>query len=157
MAIYGVQPYGIGTPAPVTAATGIALKDPVEGQQQGSRKINPATGDYVLDTTSMRIQGMSDTKQLVLLAVNTTKGSSAMRSLGHEIRSIDRITSNFVRRVDSTLRMAVQHIVNRGLIEVVSVDVEVVRPGVALARLRWRDLSSGVEDETLIGEQSSEF
>ena len=80
-----------------------------------------------------------------------------MRSLGHEIRSIDRITSNFVRRVDSTLRMAVQHIVNRGLIEVVSVDVEVVRPGVALARLRWRDLSSGVEDETLIGEQSSEF
>lgn len=146
---FGSSPYGIGTPAVADALGGSTLRDASTGEQLGSRKIDPATGDYVLDENG-RILGMSSITQLVLLAVSTTKGSAAMRQLGQELRKIDRITSNLPRRVDNTLRAAVQHIVNRGLIEVVGTEVEVVRPGVVLARMRWRDLSSGKTNEAII-------
>lgn len=139
---FGSSPYGIGTPAAATESGGSILRDETTGQAWGSRKIDPVTKDYVLDDNG-RILGMSDVHQLVLLAVSTTKGSSAMRQLGQEIKGIDRITTNFVRRVDTTLRAAVQHLVDKELIEVLGVTVDVVRPGVTLARLRWRDLASG--------------
>ncbi len=148
MAIFGVGPYGYGTPA-ATAMTsgGQILKDSSSGASQGSRQIDPLTKDYVLSSTG-RIAGMSNTKQLVYMAVLTTKGSAAMRSLGQEIMLIERITSNFVRRVDTTLRAAVQHLVDREFIEVIGTEVAIVRPGVAKARFRWRDTASGEEDET---------
>lgn len=139
---FGSSPYGIGTPAVASELGGSLLRDETTGQSWGSRKIDPVTKDYVLDDNG-RILGMSDGHQLVLLAVSTTKGSSAMRQLGQDIKSIDRITNNFVRRVDTTLRAAVQHLVDKELIEVLDVTVDVVRPGVTLARLRWRDLASG--------------
>lgn len=153
---FGSSPYGLGTPSTAPSVGGVVLRDAFTGESTGSRKIDPFTGDYSVDAHG-RILGMSDTQQLVLMAVRTDKGSSAMRSLGHSLRSIERITTNFTRRVDAELRAAVQHIVNRGLIAVLETSVELVRPGVALARLRWRDLAAGVEQETLIGDQRSEF
>jgi hypothetical protein len=146
---FGSSPYGIGTPAVAPELGGSILRDEANGLSTGSRKIDPRTRDYVLDANG-RILGMSDTKQLVLLAVSTDKGSSAMRELGQVLRSIDRITTNFSRRVDSTLRAAVQHLVNRRLIEVVGSEVQVLRSGVAFARFRWRDLTTGREEETFI-------
>lgn len=118
------------------------------GVQQGSRRIDPVTKNYVLDSTG-RIAGMKNVHQLVLMAVSTTKGTAAMRALGHEFRKIDRISANLLRRIDDTIRGAVNHLVTRGLIEVVSTSAEVSQPGRAFARLRWRDLTSGssrVED-----------
>ena len=146
---FGAFPYGIGTPSVAPELGGSVLRDETTGEITGSRKIDPVTKDYVLDDNG-RILGMADTKQLVLLAVATDKGTSAMRSLGQDLRSIDRITSNFTRRVDVTLRAAVQHIVDRELIEVIGTEVQVLRPGVAFARLRWRDLSTGLEDDTVV-------
>src|SRR5687768_14948454 len=138
---YGSSPYGIGTPAVATNLGGATLTDEA-GVQRGSRRIDPYTKDYVLDETG-RIAGMSNVHQLVQLAVSTTKGTAAMRALGHDLRRIDRISANFVRRVDTTLRAAVQRLVSQGLIEVVGTSVEVARPGVGFARLQWRDLTSG--------------
>lgn len=151
MAIFGVQPYGIGTNAVATDGGGKAITNPYSGAQNGSRKIDPYTRDYVFDSTTGRIQGMTNAQQLVYLAVRTDKGSSAMRALGQELMRIERITSNFVRRVDDTLRAAVQHIVDRKLIVVLGTQVDIVRPGVARARLRWRDLETGDEEATEIG------
>jgi hypothetical protein len=148
-------PYGSGTPAVAQDGGGLALKNFTSGEQDGSRRIDPLTKDYVLDATTGRIKGMNDTQQLVYMAVATTKGTSAMQSLGQELMLIQRITSNFARRVDSTLRAAVQHIVDRKLIEVVGTQVDVVRPGVARVLLQWRDLASGNEEETLIPLQHS--
>ena len=149
MTIFGAQPYGVGTATVAQDLGGSTLKDAAgTGIQQGSRKIDPKTKDYVIDPATGRIQGMSNAQQLVYLAVNTTLGASALRSLGQEIMLIDRITSNFERRVDTTLRRAVQHIVDRGLIEVVDTQVTILRPGVAVALLLWRDLSSGDDDST---------
>ena len=145
---FGSSAFGLCPPMGAPAVGGAPTADPTTGLPTGARKIDPRTKDYVLVNGS--IAGMSAVRQFVLLAVSTTKGSSAMRSLGQELASIDRISGNFVRRVDTTLRAAVQHIVNRGLIVVVETKVELVRPGVARARLRWRDLSTGLEDETLV-------
>jgi len=147
---YGSSPYGLGTPAVATDLGGSALVN--EGVQQGSRRIDPLTKDYVLDDTG-RIAGMSNVHQLVLLAVSTTKGSAAMRTLGHDFKKIERISANFIRRVDTTLRAAVQHLTARGLIEVTGVTVEVARPGVGFAKLQWRDLTSGSSriEETPVG------
>jgi hypothetical protein len=144
---FGTGPYGLGTPATATSIGGSILRDTTTGESLGSRQIDPLTKDYVLDDNG-RLLGMSDVKQLVLIAVSTTKGSSAMRELGHELRSIDRITANFAARVRNTLLAAVQHIVDRRLIEVLDVVVELVRPGVAKVRLRWRDVSTQNEETT---------
>jgi hypothetical protein len=146
---FGSSPYGIGTPAVAPATGGSILRDEFSGETHGSRSIDPYTRDYVLDDNG-RILGMSDTKQLVILAVLTDKGSSAMRQLGHELKSIDRITPNFSRRVDNTLRAAVKHITDRRMIEVIGTEVQVLRPGVAFARLRWRDLVTGLDDEVVV-------
>jgi hypothetical protein len=148
----GSSPYGIGTPAVSSGTGGKLLRDTSTGRRMGSRRIDPFTKDYVLDENG-RILGMNNTQQLVLMAVSTDKGSSAMRSLGQELRRIERITSNFARRVDTTLRACVQHIVDLGLIEVLGTRVEIVRPGVSKARLLWRDLESGVENETFFGDK----
>ena len=146
---FGSSPYGIGTPATAPEDGGALLRDVDTGQTRGSRKVDPFTRDYVVDTNG-RLVGMGNTKQLVLLAVSTKQGSAAMRQLGQTLRDIDRISPNFQRRVDHALRDAVQHLVNSNLIEVVGTEVEVLRPGVAFARLRWRDVETGLEDEELI-------
>lgn len=143
---FGSSSYGIGTPAVYSGTGGDVLRDAKTGARLGSRKIDPTTKDYVLDSNG-RILGMNDVQQLVLLATSTTKGTSAMRSLGQEIRKIDRITSNFTQRVRNTLTAAVQHIVDRGLIEVLGVSVQILRPGTVYVALRWRDLTQGSSSE----------
>lgn len=147
---FGSSPYGIGTPSTAPAVGGALLRDTFTGETHGGRYIDPYTKDYVLDENG-RTLGMSNTKQLVLLAVSTTKGRSAMRTLGNELLGIDRITSNFLARARNALTFAVQHIVDEGLIEVRGVTAEVIRPGVAFATLQWRDLSTGLDEETLVG------
>lgn len=103
-----------------------------------------------------RILGMSALHQKVLLAVSTERGSAAMRSLGQTLKSIERISSNFSARVENDLRTAVQHLTDPRLIEVVGVEVSVVKPGGALIRLRWRDLSTGEELSTQLGGEEPE-
>lgn len=151
MAIFGAQPYGVGTPTVAQDGGGSVAVNPYSGEVEGSRRIDPRTKDYVIDSTTGRILGMTNTQQLVLMAINTEKGSSAMQALGHELRTIDRITTNFERRVDTVLRAAVSHLVRAELIEVQGTEVVVLGPGRAFARLLWRDTESGVEDSTDTG------
>lgn len=144
---FGRSPYGIGQPADTDPNGGGPLRDQFTGQATGSRRIDPRSKDYLLNEWG-RIRGMSDTQQLVLLAISTDRGSSAVRELGHELKKIDRITDNFERRVDSTLRTALEHLVQRGDIQVVSVTVERHSvPGRAFARVVWRDLVSQTEPQ----------
>lgn len=140
---FGSSPYGIGTPAVAEAAGGKLLRDSVSGKSTGSLLIQD--GDYVFDENG-RLLGMDDVKQLVYLAVKTTKGSSAMRELGQTIRKIDRITSNIEYRVEATLRAAVKHLIDKELVEIISVKVEQIREGVVIARMAWRNLLTGKAD-----------
>lgn len=146
---YGTTPFGLGTPAVAATVGGKLLNDAATGTQSGSRFLDPVTGDYVVDGFG-RIKGMDDLRQLVLLRVKTTIGTSTMTTLGNTLKSIDRITNNIDRRVDSILRASLQDIVDGGLIEVTEVKVEVVRPGTVYARLRWRSLITGLDDEAAV-------
>ena len=147
---FGSSPYGIGTPAVYPGLGGAILRDAKTGASLGSRRIDPRTRDYVVDSNG-RILGMSKTQQLVYLAVSTTKGSAAMRSLGHELAKIDRISGNFFRRLSTTLHAAVQDLVNSGLIVVLGVRAQLVRPGVVYVALKWRDVSAKTEHSTSVG------
>lgn len=145
---YGQSPYGIGQPADDDPNGGGPLRDQFTGQTTGSRRIDPRSRDYVLSEFG-RIRGMSDTQQLVLLAVSTERGSSAVRELGHQLRTIKLITANFERQVDSILRAALEHLVSRSMIEIKSILVErQPTPGRAYARVVWRDTATGRDDQT---------
>lgn len=146
---FGTVPFGVGAPTAAASQGGKPLTNPSTGVSTGSRFLDPKTGDYVVDGFG-RISGMDDLRQLVLLRVKTTQGASTVAALGNTLRSIDRITSNIERRIDAILRSAVRDIVDGGLIEVVSVTANVVRPGVVLAQLRWRSVATGLEDSASI-------
>ena len=73
-----------------------------------------------------------------------------MAVLGNTLRSIDRITSNIEQRVSAILQASLKDIVDGGLIEVVTVTVNVVRPGVVIAQLRWRSTATGLEDSASV-------
>ena len=139
---------GLGSPDTTVAPGGKLFREPTYGYSTGSRFIDPLTKDYRFDEYG-RIVGMDDVKQLVYLAVSTTQGTAAMRDLGQTIRLIQRVTSNIETRVEFTLRNALRRLTDAGLIEVDGVSVQIVRPGVVLARLRWRNLLTGVADETV--------
>ncbi len=152
MAIFGVPPYGIGTPAVVARVRGKVYRNPYTGRQNGARKIDPVARDYVIDTTTGQSVGMTPAQQQVYLAVKTAKGSSAMRELGQTLLKIKRIGPNIERQVDMILRGAVDHIVKAGVIEVVETLVVMVRTGVVLFRLRWRDISTSDVQTTDVAE-----
>lgn len=150
---FGSTPYGIGTPTPATAPSGALLRDPLTGRTMDARRIDPSIRDYAIDTASGRILGMSATKHNVLLAVHTEIASSAMRELGQDLRSLDRITSNFQRRLESTLTNALKHLIDRELVRVLGITSfkagpnDGLKPGQTYGRLKFVDLTTGKEHE----------
>lgn len=140
----GLSPYGIGYPEGATVFTGAILTDPASNTSTGSRRIDPKTRDYVLDG-SARASGMGDTQQLVLMAVSTARGSSAMLALGHRLDDIDTIGDDISRRVRSILEDALADLVARKLITIVAVVAQVLRPGAVYINLRWRDTTTQTE------------
>ncbi len=147
----GTTSAGFGTSAEATAPGGAFLRDAKTGRSLGSRKIDPRTRDYVLDENG-RILGLDSVRQAVQLSVHTDRGSSAVSSVGQRLRSLDRITPNFERRVFAVLSEALQPLVDAGLVEVVSFERFKVGDnnnglsrGAVYGRLKWRDLTSGQE------------
>lgn len=146
---FGLGPYGLGTPAVAPAQGGALLVDQA-GEGQGSRYIDGRTRDFVADQYG-RLVGMGNTKQLVQLAVSTEYGSAATIDLGHKLREIQRISDNFTKAVDNVLRTALRKLTDGGLIAILSIDVQRLRSqGGAFARVRWRDLQTGVEDTEIV-------
>ena len=89
---------------------------------------------------------MSETKQLVQLACQTTRGSSAVKELGNDMFTVDRITDSFAQRVQAVYQNALADLVNRKLIAIVSIDVTANvngSPTRAFVLLKWRDLTTG--------------
>lgn len=142
MAIFGSQPYAPGTPRVTLNTRGVPNRNPYTGAQNGSRKIDPATRDFVIDPATGQSLGMTNAQQLVYMAFKTDLGSSAMREIGQKLAKIKRIGPSFALEVDVELRRVVQHIVDQKVIEVVGTSVQIVRPGAARASLRFRDVET---------------
>lgn len=158
MAGFGKQPAGTssagyGSPLAGESLPGVILRNARTGQSDSSRLIDSRTRDYALDGGNGRLAGMSDVQQLVQITVTTEKNSSAVRGLGHELKSLDRITTNFERRVLAVLTSALQHLIDQRLVEIVGFAFSKGGPdsgqpsGRALGRLRWRDMTTGQEHQ----------
>ena len=148
---FGSTPYGIGTPTPATAPSGGLLRDPTTGRTMDARRIDPSIRDYALDTSAGRILGMSATKHNVIIAVHTELNSSAMRGLGQELRKLDRVTSNFQRRLEATITSCLKHLIDRQLVRVLGITTfragakDGLQPGQTYGRLSFVDLTTGEE------------
>jgi hypothetical protein len=140
--------YGLGTPIEAPIPGGKANRIAATALQDGGRYIDPVTKDYVFDEYG-RAVGYSSARQLVYLRMKTRLGTSAVKALGNELHTIDRIGASFQKRVDNTIRAALSDIVALGLIEVVSVSAEKIQPGRSFIRVKWRDLTTTQEHETL--------
>ncbi len=142
----GVGPYGTGTPETAAGNTGLVLSD-AYGVSQGSRYINSRTRQYEFDANG-RVVGMNNTQHLVQLAMLTVAASSAMVTLG-ELSPSGVIGAAFVQRRRASVESALAPLVRSKLIEILSIDVDTVNRPV-FTRIRWRDLTTTVEQETRI-------
>lgn len=141
----GTQPYGYGTPDGSPDPGGIPLVGP-DATRPGSRKIDLVTGQYVFDDKG-NSEGMPDMQQMVYLAIKTDLGSSADPTLGQDFTTIKDISANFVSRVQASYRRALSHLTSNNRIDILSIDVQRAGTSGATVHLRWRDLTTGLEDD----------
>jgi hypothetical protein len=139
----GTTPAGFGAPTQNALGANAVLPDSRVGGSHGSRKINPLTGDYVMNDEG-RLEGMNNLQQLVQLAIANAAPA---------LQEIDRLDSGFERRVLAILNAAVAPLVTQGLIEVIGVSVRMneeggLQPGQAVTLFRWRDRTTTEESET---------
>lgn len=147
---FGSSSYSLGTPAITDGSPGEILYDPDTGRSEGSRYINPATRDFQLDASG-RLRGQLNVRHLVQMAIQTAKGSAAVRELGFDTSDLDVITSDTERRLSQALEEAVAHLVAANLI--VSLGVTRYRAGPSdglvagrvYSKFNWRDVATGEE------------
>jgi hypothetical protein len=144
----GSSSAGYGTTDPVATNGGGFLRDPTTGKTLGARRINPQTRDFVMDEHG-RILGVDSLRHMVQMSIHTEKGSAADTRCGQRLRSLDRITPNFDKRVLAILTEALQPLVVRGMIEIVDFvsykagnDSNGLPRGAVYGRLQWRDLTT---------------
>lgn len=115
------------------------------GRRHGARYIDPLTRRYAIDANG-RYKGMSNIAQLVELAFLTQAGSSSMPALG--LAPAGGVISNgFVAERKEAIRNALSSLTQSGLVELVSIDVDISRrPTMTL--VRWRDLTTSTEQES---------
>lgn len=137
--------YGGVDAAPIQQQT--ILIDAVTGALENSRKVDPYTGRYVLDTYG-RVQGMNGVQQLVMLRAGTLLNSSAVRDLGINAPS-GVVGGTLNRRLSDELVLALKDLLDGGLIEILDVRVERI-PGTSVYHrfFKWRDLTTTNEQET---------
>lgn len=152
----GTSSAGLGESDAATTQDGAFLRDTHTGASLGARKIDPITKDYVLDANG-RILGQDYVQHAVQMSLTTSRGSSAVGTLGHRLATLDRITPNFERRVLAILTEAVAPLVQLGYVEVLGFTSVVVgdgRNGLVrgsfYGRFRWRDLTTSREHTELI-------
>ena len=132
----GRSPFGIGLPA--TANSSVAkLWIKSDGTQGNCAKIDPSTGDYVLDANGNSV-GDDSVNQKVYLAYKTMLNSSAVSGFGFDLNLDGALMSQTkINNVKLAAYQAVKHLTDPGVITIVSVDVRrVTRTGMEI-RIKW--------------------
>jgi hypothetical protein len=144
----GTAPYGLGTPLVAPISAGSALEDD-EGVPQASRFIDPITRRYVFDDNG-RLTGMGATQQRVQLAFSTKRRSSVLSTMGESITSIQDITDDLQRRVETEVASTLSRLVNEKALAILSVTITPFAASGRKILVRWRDLTTGTEQQTAI-------
>lgn len=142
----GTTSAGFGAPSRGAEEGGVILRDEATGASLTGRRLDPRTGDYVVDENG-RLLGMPTVQQLVQLAVMNSAAA---------LQQIDRLNDGFERAATAVLTTACGPIVQQGLIAVIGVrNVRLgVRGGLAqgqaVYQFLWRDLTTNTEQGTPI-------
>lgn len=142
----GFAPAGTGDVDLAPVPTSNLLIDAVTGVQKNARKLDPYSRQYVLDATGA-IQGMSGIQQMVLLRLQTVRGSSALPNFG-KAASPKLVTANTLRQIQSDVTQALSDMVLQKLIVIGDITTQQVSPTAIDCYVRWTDLTSNTEYTT---------
>lgn len=129
MTVYGVgitpggsSAIGYGTPSHVNSSTAkLWIKE--NGAQGNCAKIDPNTGDYVLDEFGNSV-GDDSVNQMVYLALVTKLNSSAIQGFGLDLNVTDyNMTTNILQRCKLAVKNALSHLTTKNVICVETVEV----------------------------------
>lgn len=140
----GVTPMGYGFYALPETATPQAFRLP-DGSTGDAPLIDAKTGDFVLDDQGQKL-GMTAVQQQVLLALKTIKGTAITGyGIGSFPATIDARTTT---AIEAQVTNALANLRQRGLVELV--DIEIVQPkeGALVIYVQWRDVSRGTTEKT---------
>lgn len=140
----GTAPAGMGTPASGNGTGLVPFAALQTGAPMGSRLIDQATKRYVIGADG-RMRGMNNIAQMVQIAVTTTLNSSSVRGLGIDLSSAQTLDAGTTNAMNAIYRSALADLINRNLIELLSVDVTPFPTSGAYVLVKWRDLSTGLE------------
>ena len=138
----GIGPAGINTPDPVPAPGTALFPDPITGIGQSGRYIHPITKQYTFNADG-RTQGYATVQQLVVLALRTVRGSSAIPTLGQSFTSVTEKGPNYQRQVATAVQQALGDLIKAKMIRLVSVSVDIPPSNQdgTIATVLWRDLT----------------
>lgn len=145
--------YGVGSVANVPDNS--ALPDQITNLPTTCRLLVPngtKGGDWAF-TADGRVVGCGTVRQLVQLALSTVLGSSVSRTLGAAYFTLQEKGPNFQRQVATVVANALAPLVKQKLVQVIAVIVQEYpsNPDAGLGYVKWRDLTTGLEDKSSIG------
>jgi hypothetical protein len=149
----GTSSAGYGVPDAATVPNNSVLPDLRTGLPQTGRFINPATGDYVF-TADGRLLGMDTVPQLVLLAMMTTLGSSAIPTLGQTYTQIQEKSRDFQQQMATAITSALADLIKRKFVKVNSITVQQPpsNPDAGMVLFQWTDLTTGLSYKNTVGQ-----
>jgi hypothetical protein len=149
----GTSSAGYGVPDAAAVPNNAILPAILTGLPQTGRYINPQTGDYVF-TSDGRLMGMDTVPQLVLLALTTTLGSSALPALGETFTLIREQGPNFGQQLTATVNAALADLVRRKFVKVNSVTTQQSpsNPDAGTVLVKWSDLTTGLSYTNTVGQ-----
>lgn len=142
MAGLGSTAFGYGVPSMVNSSTA-KLWIKADGTQGNCAKIDPVTGDYVLDANGNSV-GDDSINQMVYLAFNTIFNTSAVRGFGFDISPDNAVISPaMIQRVKLSAFKAVKHLTDPRIVSIVSVDIKRISGTGQEVHIEWRNNSTG--------------
>lgn len=146
IAALGAARVGYGTPSQANSST-VKVYIKSDGTQGNCAKIDPATGDYVLDEFGNSV-GDDSVNQMVYLALNTILNSSTVSGFGIDLNTRDYVINETTTlQVKLAVMKAVKHLTSKNVITIVSVQVQKVTQTGLQILIQWMDNSTGEINE----------
>lgn len=138
----GSGPFGYGTPVSAT--------EPPTANTAGVRFLNPQTGDFEQNSDTRNWKQMPRSRQKVLLALKTVRGSSsALPEFG--IAAPKKMGDQFEAQMRDAVRVALAHLTDvQKVIRIDDIIVEKGAGGRSRTTVVYTDTSSGIDDQVTL-------
>lgn len=103
--------------------------------------------DYVVSDSGQKI-GADSIGTMVLLALRTTRGSSALLDFGLDLSALRARNANATQAADTAVRSALSDLISKRLIAIVSISFQPVDSSSGVIRLVWIDLTTQTKQTT---------